>query len=89
LKKTFSYFLFALLPAVTLLAQTKEAYHLPFQDSVRVTLENNQNTETSMVGGVFATAWHKITLDQQQVILRQVKLMQKKKFRVFPVMVDS
>ena len=88
MKKVFSYCFFALLPALLLQAQTKEVYKLAFQDSVRVMLENNQNTETSMVGGVFATAWHKITLDQQQVILRQAAIMKKKKFRTFPVLTD-
>ena len=88
MKKVFSYCFFALLPATLLQAQTKEVYKLAFQDSVRVMLENNQNTETSMVGGVFATAWHKITLDQQQVILRQAAIMKKKKFRTFPVLTD-
>ncbi len=87
-KKVFSYCFFAFLPMTLVQAQTKEVYRLAFQDSVRVMLENNQNTETSMVGGVFATAWHKITLDQQQVILRQALIMKKKKLKIFPVLTD-
>ena len=88
MKKVFSYFCFAVAATFTSTAQTKEPYKLAFQDSVRVMMETNQNTETSMVGGVFATAWHKITLDQQQEIKRLALILKKKKYKVFPLLTD-
>ncbi len=87
MRKLLLYCLLACLIPV-LHAQDKGTFRLAYQDSIRVVLENNANTETSMVGGLFATAWHKITLDQQQMILRQADLLKRKKFRVFPTIVD-
>ena len=88
MNKVFISFILAVFPVFALYAQDKEVYKLAYQDSIRVILETNQNTETSMVGGVFAMAWHKITLDQQELIKRQALLMKKKKFKLFPVMTD-
>ncbi|MBL7864619.1 MAG: hypothetical protein JNK10_07075, partial [Cyclobacteriaceae bacterium] len=69
-------------------AQAPGGYKLAFQDSVRVMMETNQNTETSMVGGTFATAWHKLTLDQQEMIMRQTDILRKRKYKPFPLLAD-
>lgn len=78
--------------AVTVLstaeAQNPGSYKLAFQDSVRVMMETNQNTETSMVGGTFATAWHKLSLDQQDMIIRQTEILRARKYRPFPLLAD-
>ena len=77
-KKAFSYSILVLVFTSSLYAQKKEAYRIAFQDSIRVILETGQNTETSMVGGVFATAWHKLTLDQQELIRSQAEILRLK-----------
>ena len=41
-----------------------------------------------MVGGVFATAWHKLSLDHQQLIKDQVEILKKKKYKLFPLLTD-
>lgn len=87
MKRGITIFLPAFLSFFGLFAQTKE-YKLPYQDSVRVTLETNSNTETSMVGGVFALAWHKLTLDQQDLVKKQAAILKKKKFRVASTITD-
>lgn len=69
-------------------AQNKQVLKLAYQDSVRVILETNSNTETSMVGGVFATAWHKLSLDQQELIKTQAELLKRKKYKLFPLLTD-
>ena len=51
-------------------------------------METNQNTETSMVGGTFATAWHKLNLDQQEMIVIQSEILRKRKYRPFPLLAD-
>lgn len=70
------------------LAQAPGSYKLAFQDSVRVMMETNQNTETSMVGGTFATAWHKLSLDQQDLIRRQTEILRKRRYKPFPLLAD-
>ena len=88
MKRVFLSTLLSCIPLLALFAQAKEAYRLAYQDSIRVILETNQNTETSMVGGVFALAWHKLTLDQQDKIKNQALLLKKKKYKLFPLMTD-
>ena len=88
MKKALAYFFFGIVSTSLLQAQTKEAYKLPFQDSVRAALETNSNVEVSMVGGVFATAWQKIGLDQQELIMKQARFLKKKKYRLFPLITD-
>lgn len=63
-------------------------YKLAFQDSVRVMMETGQNTETSMVGGTFATAWHKLSLDQQDMIINQAQILRRRKYKPFPLLAD-
>lgn len=70
------------------LAQAPGTHKLAFQDSVRVMMETNQNTETSMVGGTFATAWHKLSLDQQDLIIRQTEILRKRRYKPFPLLAD-
>ena len=88
MKKAFSYFILALLTGAQVYGQAVGGYKLAFQDSVRVMLETGQNTETSMVGGVFATAWHKLTLDQQELIRSQANILRLKKYKPFPLLTD-
>jgi hypothetical protein len=87
-KKAIPYCCFALLFAVAVQAQNKQVLKLAYQDSIRVILETNSNTETSMVGGVFATAWHQLSLDQQELIKTQAEILKKKKYKLFPLLTD-
>ncbi|MDZ4714902.1 MAG: hypothetical protein SH819_05475 [Cytophagales bacterium] len=88
MKKTCIYLILLLATTPAVWAQTPGAYKLAFQDSVRVMMETNQNTETSMVGGTFATAWHKLSLDQQELIVRQSDVLRKRKYKPFPLLSD-
>ena len=88
MKKVFFYLFLVVVPASPVIAQTAGAYKLAFQDSIRVMMETNQNTETSMVGGAFATAWHKLSLDQQELVVKQTGILQKRKYRPFPLLAD-
>lgn len=72
----------------TVVAQAPGAYKLAFQDSVRVMMETGQNTETSMVGGTFATAWHKLSLDQQELIRVQTETLRRRRYKPFPLLAD-
>jgi len=87
-KKVFLYFLILMISSSALQAQTKEVHKLSFQDSVRVVMENNTSTEAAAVGGSFATAWQKLTLDQQDLIMRLSKALHKKKYKPFPLYSD-
>ncbi|MBL7849652.1 MAG: hypothetical protein JNN04_02035 [Cyclobacteriaceae bacterium] len=69
-------------------AQVKIDHKLAFQDSVRVIMETGQNTETSMVGGTFATAWHKLSLTQQEQIMIQAEILRKRRYKPFPLLAD-
>jgi hypothetical protein len=69
-------------------AQIKTDHKLAFQDSVRVIMETGQNTETSMVGGTFATAWHKLSLNQQEQIMIQAEILRRKRYKPFPLLAD-
>ncbi len=88
MKKVLSYLLFLTASTSFLQAQTKEAYKLAFQDSVRVMLENNQSTEATAVGAAFATAWHSLTLGQQDQIKDLAKQLRKKRYKPFPMLSD-
>ncbi len=88
MKKAFLYSILIFPLTSSLYAQKQEAYKLAFQDSIRVILETGQNTETSMVGGVFATAWHKLTLDQQDLIRSQAEILRLKRYKKFPLLTD-
>ncbi|MEJ0054262.1 MAG: hypothetical protein WDN75_00580 [Bacteroidota bacterium] len=88
MKKVFLHFSFLFLATSLLQAQTKEAYKHPYQDSIRVVLENSQSNEASMVGATFATAWQNLTLDQQELIKQQAAALRKKKYKTFPLMTD-
>lgn len=81
--------LWLLIPCAALAqGQASGGYKLAFQDSVRVMMETGQNTETSMVGGTFATAWHKLTLDQHEMIVRQSDILRRRKYKAFPLLAD-
>ncbi|NOT75427.1 MAG: hypothetical protein HOP08_10890 [Cyclobacteriaceae bacterium] len=84
-------FIFSIIVSILgLQAQTQEAYKLAFQDSVRVTLENNDkmSSESSAVGAAFATAWHTLTSEQQDLIKKQAKIFTKKRYKPFPLLID-
>ncbi len=88
MRKALPYCFIAVILTVAAQAQNKLVVKLAYQDSIRVILETNSNTETSMVGGVFATAWHKLSLDQQELIKTQAEILKKKKYKLFPLLTD-
>jgi hypothetical protein len=59
-------------------------YHLNFNDSVRVALENTKGVEAVTIGAAFASAWNNLTPTQQRLIQSQVFLMRKKAYRLKP-----
>lgn len=69
-------------------SQVSSAHKLAFQDSVRVVMETGQNTETSMVGGTFSIAWHKLTLSQQELVVEQAEILKKRRYKPFPLLAD-
>ncbi len=87
-KKALSSLILTVAASVAALAQNPGGYKLAFQDSVRVMMETNQNTETSMVGGTFATAWHKLSLDQQDLIVQQTDILRRRRYKPFPLLAD-
>ncbi len=57
---------------------------LPFQDSVRLALENTRNTDAAAVGMALSNVWNGLGQDLQIVVIKQAKLMKKKGFRMRP-----
>ena len=55
-----------------------------FQDSVVSVLEATRNTDAKVVAGSFASAWSRLSLDQQQRIKGQAMLMKSKKYGARP-----
>ena len=51
-------------------------------------MENTRNVEAGVVGGGLTVAWGNITLDQQERIKRQTRLMKKKGFKLRPHLVE-
>ncbi len=88
MKKALFHLTFVAATSMVAIAQNPAGYKLAFQDSVRVMMETNQNTETSMVGGTFATAWHKLSLDQQDLIIRQTEILRRRRYKPFPLLAD-
>ncbi|HWA33538.1 MAG TPA: hypothetical protein VG737_05390, partial [Cyclobacteriaceae bacterium] len=87
MKKAFIYLLVIAGCSQVTLAQEK--MKLAFQDSVRVTLENEHGSmDAHAMGAVFATAWHKLGLDQQQAIKDMAFTLKKKKYKPFPLLHD-
>ncbi|MGC4033950.1 MAG: hypothetical protein QM754_19900 [Tepidisphaeraceae bacterium] len=87
MKKAFLYLFFLLFAAPAALAQDK--VKLAFQDSVRVTLENDHGTtDAHAMGAVFATGWHKLDLNQQQAVKDMAKALKKKRYKPFPLFND-
>jgi len=87
-KKVLSCFV-VLLIGIASWAQTKgkeatDVVKLPFQDSLRVLLENTKNIDAATVGAGFATVWGGLGPDQQQTIRQQAKLMKKKGYKLRP-----
>lgn len=83
-KKALPYlFLFLCLEAVAQKGQ-EQPHKLPFQDSVRVVLENTKNTDAMAVGAAFSTIWNGLGPDLQMMVLRQAKAMKKKGYKLRP-----
>lgn len=59
---------------------------LPFQDSVRVVLENTRNTDAAAVGMAFSSVWNGLGQDLQILVMKQTKAMRKKGYRLRPHM---
>jgi hypothetical protein len=57
---------------------------LPFQDSVRVLLENTRNTDAVAVGMALTNVWNGLGQDLQIMVIRQSKMMKKKGYKVRP-----
>jgi len=76
----------AFLPVSDAFAQkaSDAAVRLPFQDSVRVALENTRNTDAEAIGLALSNVWNGIGSDLQVVIMKQTKLMKKKGYRLRP-----
>ncbi len=58
-----------------------------FADSLRILMENTRNVDASVVGGGLTVAWGNITLDLQERIKRQTRLMKKKGYKLRPHLV--
>lgn len=57
---------------------------LPFQDSVRLALENTRNTDAIAVGMALSNVWNGLGQDLQITVIKQSKLMKKKGYRIRP-----
>ncbi len=80
MKKAFLHLLLILCCSQVTLGQEK--MKLSFQDSIRVTLENEHGSmDAHAMGAVFATAWHKLGLDQQEVIKDMAFTLRRKKYK--------
>ncbi len=64
------------------------SYHLGFQDSVRVVLENSKGVEAITIGAGFSSLWNNLSPTQQQLIKSQAKLMRRKQFALRPHFVN-
>lgn len=62
----------------------RDTLRLPFQDSVRIVLENTKNTDAMAVGAAFSNVWNGLGQDLQITVLRQSKAMRKKGYRLRP-----
>lgn len=57
---------------------------LPFQDSVRVALENTRNTDAEAIGLALSNVWNGLGADLQVVVMKQSRLMKKKGYKLRP-----
>jgi hypothetical protein len=62
----------------------KDTLKLPFQDSVRIVLENTRNTDAMAIGAAFSNIWAGLGPDLQIKVLKQSKMMKKKGFKLRP-----
>jgi hypothetical protein len=85
-KRALPYFLIAFSAALPGFSQDKKEseLRLPFQDSVRVLLENTRATDAVAIGLALSNVWGGLGQDQQIVIMRQSKLMKRKGFKLRP-----
>ncbi|NJM24564.1 MAG: hypothetical protein HC859_02590, partial [Bacteroidia bacterium] len=63
------------------------AIPISFQDSVRIVLENARGVDAQVVGSGFVAAWGSMSLDQQNLIQSQVRLMRKRKYNMKPQLI--
>lgn len=90
MKQVRTYCLLFSLIATTVLAQRGDnaaSVALPFQDSVRVVLENTRNIDAGVVGSSFAAAWSSLGPDQQIIIQRQAWQLRKKRLPLKPTII--
>jgi hypothetical protein len=85
-KRALLHFLIVFATALPAFSQSKkgEDLHLPFQDSVKVLLENTRVTDAMAIGMALSDIWSGLGQDQQIVIMKQSKLMKRKGFRLRP-----
>ncbi|HZY79674.1 MAG TPA: hypothetical protein VFE50_09135 [Cyclobacteriaceae bacterium] len=57
---------------------------LPFQDSVRLALENTRNTDAAAIGMALSNVWNGLGQDLQIQVMKQAKVMKKKGFKLRP-----
>ncbi|HEY3429219.1 MAG TPA: hypothetical protein VGK39_01000, partial [Cyclobacteriaceae bacterium] len=87
MKKVF-YILPFIFLALSVTAQDKDStIPMGFADSLRIVMENTRNVDASVVGGGLTTAWGNMTLDVQERIQRQTRLMKKKGYKLRPHLV--
>ena len=68
--------------------QQQEALQLPFQDSIRVLLNNTKSQEVMTIGDGLSSLWASLGLDQQLIIQRQAKQMKKRGYKLRPHFVN-
>jgi hypothetical protein len=88
--KKASIYIFLLLIGTAGFAQrpSNNVISLNFPDSVRIILENTKSIDASVIGGGFAAAWNNMSMEQQQAIRSQVRMMKAKKFPVKPALIN-
>lgn len=57
---------------------------LPFQDSVRLALENTRNSDCIAIGMALSNVWAGLGTDLQITVMKQAKLMKKRGYRLRP-----
>lgn len=62
----------------------RDTLKLPFQDSVRIVLENTRNTDATAIGMALSNVWAGLSADLQIRVLKQTKLMKKKGYKLRP-----
>ncbi len=89
MKKAFFYILVVLGTSSGFVkAQNNTIVNAGFPDSVRIILENTKNVDATVIGGGFSAAWGSFSLEHQQLVRSQVKMMKSKKYPVKPHLIN-